>query len=214
MNILKEYQKIKKLSKALEGRLTRETIQNFLDKLDEQTLSELQVKDEDIKRLKKASSETKLQILVPYFEALLQKKLQGKIQEKIQLAEELCQKIANKAIPDTGKIFIPAQELKMMAQLLPNAFIVLEYGKTEFIYPLVKFKQILTELDRAEISWEIGKNIVRIVSVEKRNRFYFILLPQEQWVLNGKLKFKVKIPAPKPSITELILKTAESILEL
>jgi len=212
MNILKEYQKIKKLSKALEGRLTRETIQNFLDKLDEQTLSELQVKDEDIKRLKKASSETKLQILVPYFEALLQKKLQGKIQEKILLSEQLARKIATKATPDSGKIFIPAQELKMMAQLLPNAFIVLEYAKKEFIYPLVKFKQILPELDKPEVTWETGKNIMRIVSVEKRHRFHFILLPQE--VLNGKLKFKVKISEPKPSITELLLKTAESLLKL
>jgi len=214
MSTLKEYQRIKKLSKALDDKLPEETIQNFLEKLDEKTLSELQVKEDDLKKLKKATPETKLQIIAPYFEALLQKKLQGKIQEKIQLAEELAKKIATKAIPDSGKIILPAQELKMMAQLLPNAFIVLEYEKKEFIYPLVKFKQILTELERAEITWEIGKNIVRIVSVEKRNRFYFILLPQEQWVLNGKLKFKVKIPAPKPSITELILKTAESILEL
>jgi len=212
MNPLKEYQKLKKLSRVLGGELPPELIKGFLEKMDDETLEKLQVKDR--KKLQKADPETRLKLLIPYFEVFLQKKMQGKIQEKIQLAEQLTRKIADKVVHDTGKIFIPAQELKMMAQLLPRAFIVLEYAKKEFIYPLVKFKQILPELDKPEITWEMGKNIVRIVSVEKRNRFHFILLPQEQWGLNGKLKFNVKISEPKPSITELLLKTAESFLKL
>lgn len=101
----------------------------------------------------------------------------------------------------------------MLSQLHPAAFISLENSKQAFIYPLAKLKLILPELEKAEVIWDLEKNIVKILSAEKHSKFASILFPQNSNVLNGKLKFSVKIsPAANTSITELLMRAAEAFI--
>jgi hypothetical protein len=212
----REYKRPKKPARVMEGDLRPEVIQDFLDKLDEEKLTNLKVTERDLKKLKKAEPEEQLRILVPYFENYFQQMAHDKLNQKLNLAQKISQTISNHSKHKSGRIEMPHLSLLMLANLIPGAFICLENGKESFIYPLSKLKQILSNLEAARIVWDTETNLVRIVSAEDSTRFYFKLYPQEYYLVQDKMIFNVKLDSRSQdfSITGLLLKAAESILNI
>jgi hypothetical protein len=209
-SVFKSYKRLKKLAQITEGHLGQETIQAFLAKVDEEVLEKIKVSYKDRNRLSKADPETQMKTLAPYFEKFLEQTVEAKANQKSQMSDKLAQVIARKALFKSNRIILPHKDLLMLAQMNPGAMVSLEEGKRIFIYPLGKIKQILGELDQAEVVWDQAANRVKIISADKGDKCAFLLFPQEPSALNGKLKLSVKIePARDFSITELILKAAE-----
>jgi hypothetical protein len=212
-SVLKSYKRLKKLVQITEGKLGQETIQAFLAKVDEEVLAKLKVSDKDRNRLSKADTETQMKILAPYFEKFLQHAVDAKATQKIQMSDKLTHVIARKALLKSHRIMPPHQDLLMLAQMNPGAMISLENSKKIFIYPLAKIKQILGELDQAEVIWDLEANRLKVISVDKKDKCAYLLFPQNPSALNGKPRLQVKIaPTRDVSITDLILKAAEAFI--
>ena len=212
-NIFQEYKRLKKLARATEGKLGSETITSFLARIDNETLGKLQVSPKDLDKMKTAKPEARLQLLVPYFEKLIERAVEGKINQKIQMGEKLSQTIARGALHRSGKIILPQQPLLMLASMHPSAFIALQSGDKVFMYPLVKIKQILVELEQAEVIWDLKTNTLKILSADKRDRFACVLFAQDPYTVNGRPKFFVKISqVQNTSITDLLVKAVEAIM--
>ena len=214
MILIKEYKRLKRLMRVFEGELSPQIIQNFLAKVDEQALALLGVEEEDLARLKDAEPEEQLQIIIPYLENFIQKQMEEKVKERIQLGEKTAQLISRKVIYRSGKVFLPQPELKSLAQLFPSGVISLEYKNTCFVFPLHKLKQILAELEKPVIIWELKTNFLKIFSKESNTRFSAVLFPQEPYIWYDKIKFSVKIPQQTYSltITDILFKVADSLL--
>jgi hypothetical protein len=212
-NIFQEYKRLKKLARATEGKLGSETITSFLARIDTETLGKLQVSPKDLGKLKTAKPEARLQLLVPYFEKFIERAIEGKVNQKIQMGDKLSQAIARGALQRSGKIVLPQQPLLTLASMHPAAFIALQTKEKVFMYPLVKIKQILVELEQAEISWELKTNTLKIFSADKQDRFACVLFAQDPYTVNGKPKFFVKISqVQNTSITDLLVKAVEAVL--
>ena len=212
-SVFGEYKRLKKLAKVMEGKLGPETIRSFLERVDEETLGLLQVSPKDLGKLKTTDPETRLQILVPYFEKFSAKEVEGKIHQKIQMGEKLAQLIAKKALPKSGRIILPQQPLLMLAQMYPAAFVALQTGGKVFMYPLTKIKQILEELEQAEVIWELKTNRLKIFSADGRHKFAAVLFAQNPYTVNGKPKFLVRMTQRHgASVTDLVVKAVEAII--
>jgi hypothetical protein len=93
-SIFKEYKRLKKLAQITEGKLGQETIQAFLDKVDEQALERLKVSAKDMDKLKKSAPEAQLKILTPYFDKSFQQAIEAKTGQKSQMSEKITRIIA------------------------------------------------------------------------------------------------------------------------
>lgn len=212
-SVFKEYKRLKKLAQVTDGQLGSEAMGSFLEKVDEEVLAKIKVSDKDRSKLKNANPESQMKILSSYFEKFLQRGVEEKINSKIQMSDKLVQVIARKARAKSGKIILPHQALLMLARLNPSALLVLENSKKVFIYPLAKLKQILMELDQAEVVWEQDNNILKILSAEGKGKFACVLFAQEPYALNDKPRFVVKIPDTRDvSITDILFKVAEALI--
>ncbi|HEX7371208.1 MAG TPA: hypothetical protein VF372_00205, partial [Thermodesulfobacteriota bacterium] len=69
--LLREYNRLKKFARVMEGSLGPEVIGNFLEEVDEEALVKLQVSPENRKKWERAKAEEKLAIVTPYLESCL-----------------------------------------------------------------------------------------------------------------------------------------------
>ena len=212
--LLREYIRLKKLARVMEGNLRPEVTQDFLDEVNEEVLVQLQVRKEDAQKLKRADPEKQLVILSPYLEGYLRRIAEEKISEKLHLAEAVGATIAGEAKHGSRGIELSHPDLCRLSQLHPAAFLGLQNGKNSFFFPLPKFHQVLTSLDQAKVVWDTRRNLLNIYTVEPRSKFAFMLLSQDPNLAQGKGSFLIKLSPPSRAVSfsEMLYKTVESFL--
>ena len=89
--LFREYNRLKKFARTMEGNLRPEVMQAFLDEVNEEALTQLKVRKEDLKKLKRVNPEKQIMILSPYLEGYLKQIAEEKINQKLQMAKELAQ---------------------------------------------------------------------------------------------------------------------------
>jgi len=212
--LLREYNRLKKFARVMEGNLGQEVIGNFLEEVDEEALVKLQVSPENRKKWERAKAEEKLSILAPYLESCLKSKAEEKFHEKLRLAEAMAVTIAREARHSSRGIELSHAGLQQFSQLHPAAYFGLENGQGAFFFPLPKFHQVLTSLDQAKVVWDTRENFLKIYTVEPRSRFVFTLLSQDPILAQEKGSFLIKLSPPSRavSLTDMLYKTVESFL--
>ncbi len=212
--LFREYRRLKKLAKIMEGKLRPDVINGFLEVIDEEVLVKLDVPNGDLKKMNKADPEGKMKILIPYIERYIQHTAAERARNKIRTAEDIARTISSQAKHSKGKIELPHENMLNLVKLNPASFLFIENSAKTFIYPFSKLRQILMNLEAAKIVWDTGSNMLRIFSSGDRMRFFFSLYSQEPNAIYDKPVFIMRIHqgAKGLSFTELILKAAESIL--
>jgi len=214
--LFREYKRIKKLARVMEGKLRPKVINEFLEVIDEEVIARLNVPNDDIRKMNKADPEGRLKILIPYIERYIQLTAARKAGEKIGAAEDIARTISSQAKHSKGKIELPYEGFRDLAKLNPAAYLFIEDSVQRFIYPFSKLRQILMNLEAARIVWDTGSNMLKIFSGGDRTRFFFTLYSQESYDAYNRPVFTMKIQngAGGLSLTDLILKAAESILNI
>lgn len=212
--LLREYNRLKKFARVMEGSLGPEVIGNFLEEVDEEALVKLQVSPENRKKWERAKAEEKLAIVTPYLESCLKAKAEEKFRDKLRQAEAIAVTIAREARHGSRGIELSHASLCQFTQLHPAPFLGLQNGKGSFFFPLPKFHQVLTSLDRAKVVWDTRENFLKIYTVEPRSRFVFTLLSQDPILAQDKGSFLIKLSPPTQefSFTDMLYKTVESFL--
>jgi hypothetical protein len=213
MKALNEYRRLKKLARVMDGKLSQETISYFMELMDDQVMKDLKVSTADMKKMAKASSEKKLEILTPYFEKTIQDLIEGKINEKLLMAERIAHTIASQTKSKSGMLHLPYQAMLMLTQLNPSWCIRFQTGQSEFLYPTAKLKQVLSSMDQARIVWDARNNVMKVMLLDNNHRNIFHLYGQDQNAYSDKTIFNVQLESSSSgiSLTEIIFKAAEAI---
>ena len=106
--------------------------------------------------------------------------------------------------------------MRMLAEIYAAFFLRLENIEKVFLYHRAKLRQMLTSLDQDKVVWDTRENFLKIYTAEPRSKFAFTLFFQNPALAQEKGSFLIKLSPPSQgfSLTEMLYKTAESVLSL
>jgi len=221
---LREYRRLKKLVRVLDGDLSDEAITRFLDEVDEQVLSELGVGNNRLKELRESEARDQANLLAPYFEKLMHKQKDDRLAEKLEMAERIGETIKANARFRRGSVLLPYEQMLMLALKNPLYFIQLENEDAAFLYPTLRLRYVLKSLDDAKIKWDKQANELKVYQDQNGHSSEFVLYCQDLHDAYHKPTFTLSISTPVPtsspvsaptssfSITDLIFMAVESMI--